>query len=211
MGKRGATGVVLLLVVAAFAAAGPAARRADKPRDTFGAEYEPASPGTKAVAATTAEPPTADEKLLPPEEKLPPPDLAPPTQDRSYQREAPPPPLDSPPSRVTPASASAAAYAHCPDCAGGAHPGCWKKLCDYFSYCPLQKSVNCPKCGQEGQGSCCCYHCFPPLYLFYRQPCPEGPPPPPVHANTCHTCEHFGNSFRRVFHLPPNGSKVEAP
>lgn len=68
----------------------------------------------------------------------------------------------------------------CATCGGRPHRTCWQALCAYFSYRPVALGVKCNECG-----SCCCYHCYPPLYLFMTYQCEQRPPTPPCTAGCC--------------------------
>jgi hypothetical protein len=52
---------------------------------------------------------------------------------------------------------------------------CLNHLIEWITYRPLYLGVKCATCcGQNGD--CCCYHCAPPLYLFFAHRCQQGPP-----------------------------------
>ncbi len=154
MGKTWAAVALVLLAVgpAAVRADDLAVRRLRRQHDTFGSDYLPPP-----VAASPAVPGGA----------------------------TPAPPAESP-APATPAAPSAPVMvpAGGPCCDGCLPPeephqhfGCIRKLIGWLTYCPLKKGVNCERCGHDGHGDCCCYHCFPSPYLFVMQPCIDGHPP----------------------------------
>jgi hypothetical protein len=195
MGKTWAA-VALVLVAAgpaAVRAADPAVRRVVRRQDAFGSDYLPSTQGgtPTAPAGTTTLPPAT-----------PPAAVAEPAPVHAG-------PPDTP---------------GCADCGHGEaahqHFACIHRLIDWATYCPLKKGVNCDPCGYNGHGDCCCYHCFPPLYLFFLQPCVDGHVPSPPchggHSGGCPSCggaappadhdapadgEHHGFFGHRLFHL----------
>jgi hypothetical protein len=55
-----------------------------------------------------------------------------------------------------------------PPCAPSCRPSLVKCLCAWATYRPLHRT-RCDKCR-----ACCGYHCFPPLYAYFCEPCVEG-------------------------------------
>jgi hypothetical protein len=54
------------------------------------------------------------------------------------------------------------------------------------------------------EGGCCCYHCSPPLYLYFLDHCKDGAPPKPlVYPEGCKTCGtgHIWSSVQRLWPL----------
>jgi hypothetical protein len=155
MGRTGAALVLVFLAAAPAVLAddGAVRRTTTRRQDTFGSDYLPPAP---AVAPT------------------PPPGIATPpaAQDPAV--------LPAPDTYPVPAAVSPGCPCG-PCCNAPAAPHqkfeCIHRLIDWWTYCPLKKGVNCNPCGHDGHGDCCCYHCFPPLYLFLIQPCVEGNPP----------------------------------
>jgi hypothetical protein len=117
----------------------------------------------------------------------------------------------TPPATTAPAAGSAAA-APVP-CMNGTcytppeHVPCWRRLCKWLSYCPLKYGVNCDLCSNDGHGDCCCYHCFPPIYLFMIQPCVDGQAPKmPCSTCGCHGGGNGGNGDNRGGPLGDSGT-----
>jgi hypothetical protein len=168
MGKTWAAVALVLLAVgpAAVRADDPAIRRLTRQHDTFGSEYLP-----------------APQAVSPPVPRGP---AAAPTED------SPPP---AAPAALPAAPAACPAGGPCCGCCAPAeephqHFACIHKLINWLSYCPLKKGVNCEPCGCDGHGDCCCYHCFPPPYLFLMQPCVDGHAP----SMPCWGCSSCGGT-----------------
>jgi hypothetical protein len=172
--------LVVVMLGAAVAVAGPGSKQASRSHDTYGSDYEPSSSSATVAPSTDAatpeplpEPAKVGTALIPIE-------------------------------GVPPAAPPAGPAAGC-GCGSGSHGSCVQRFCDWLTYQPLQRGCDqpCSACGCKG---CCGYHCFPPLYLFFLHPCADNGTPPPTYPPSCgcgHGCAGghawFGG-VRRLLH-----------